>query len=205
MRTHGWGGNPPEDDDEAIARILAATRRCLDRNGAECGLADVARELGVTRQTVYRYFPSADQLLLATSVDASADFLERVERHLGESEGSAADLVVEGLAYTLEQLPREPYLGLLLTPGRLSAFSQGVTSETALALGRTMIERYPIDWAASGFDDAALDELVEQTLRVTQSFVIDPGTPPRRGRALRDYLRRWLGPAIDAHVAAASA
>jgi AcrR family transcriptional regulator len=181
-----------------MARILAATRVCLDRNGSDTGLADVARELGVTRQTVYRYFPSTDELLLATSIDASADFLGRVERHLTRCTGTPADLVVEGLAFTLEQLPQEPYLGLLLTPGRVSAFSQGVTSQTALALGRAMIERYPIDWSAHGFDDEALNELVEQTLRLTQSFVIDPGTPPRRGAALRDYLNRWLAPAVAA-------
>jgi len=199
MRTHGWSGAPPADDDEAMARILAATRVCLDRSGADTGLADVARELGVTRQTVYRYFKSTDQLLVATSIDASAGFLERVEQHLARRRGTPAELVVEGLAFTLEQLPREPYLGLLLTPGRLSAFSQGVTSTTALALGRAMIERYPIDWSVHGFDDHALDELVEQTLRLTQSFVIDPGTPPRRGRALRDYLTRWLAPAVSAH------
>ena len=32
---------------------------------AAMGLADVARRLGVTRQTVYRYFPNADALLIA--------------------------------------------------------------------------------------------------------------------------------------------
>jgi AcrR family transcriptional regulator len=198
MRTHGWSGAPPADDDEAMARILAATRVCLDRSGAETGLADVARELGVTRQTVYRYFASTDELLLATSIDASAGFLTRVERHLAKRSGSPAELVVEALAFTLEQLPAEPYLGLLLTPGRLSVLSKGVTSSTALALGRAMFERYPIDWGAHGFDDQALNELVEHTLRLTQSFVIDPGTPPRRGRALRDYLMRWLAPAVAA-------
>ena len=30
MRTHGWGGNPPRDDDEAKARILAVTREQID-------------------------------------------------------------------------------------------------------------------------------------------------------------------------------
>ena len=53
-------------------------------------------------------------------------------------------------------------------------------------IGRAMIERFPIDWAAQGFSSSDLDELVEQMLRMTQSLVVDPGTPPRTGAALRD-------------------
>jgi AcrR family transcriptional regulator len=198
MRTHGWAGDPPANDDEAVRRILDATRSCIDRDGAETGIVDVARELGVTRQTVYRYYRTTEDLLTATAIDATAGFLERVEAHLADAEWTPADAVVEGIAFTLEQLPREPYLGLLLTPGRIGLVSQDFTSDTAIALGRAVVERFPVDWAAHGFDRADLDELVEQMLRMTQSFVVDPGTPPRTGTALRAYLTRWLAPAIAA-------
>jgi hypothetical protein len=33
-------------------------------------------------------------------------------------------------------------------------------------------------------------------LRIIQSFVIDPGRPPRQGAELRSYLHRWVGGAI---------
>ncbi len=69
MRTHGWSGATPADDDEAIARILDAARRRIDRSGKDFGISDVAKDVGVTRQTVYRYFPSTEALLpVATSV-----------------------------------------------------------------------------------------------------------------------------------------
>ena len=42
------------------------------------------------------------------------------------------------------------------------------------------------------------------TLRVLQSLVLDPGTPPRSGPALRDFLRRWVGPAIASDATARS-
>jgi hypothetical protein len=61
-----------------------------------------------------------------------------------------------------------------------------------------MIERFPVDWAAYGYIDNDLDQLVEQMLRMTQSFVEHPGTPPRTGAALRGYLARWLAPAVAA-------
>src|SRR5262245_10708274 len=144
MRTHGWAGNPPADDDEAIRRILDAARVCIDRDGPDAGIVDVARELGVTRQTVYRYYATTEDLLRATAFDVTAAFLDRVERHLRRREHTPASAVVEAMAYTLEQLPKEPYLGLLLSPGRISIFTAGFTSPTAIAVGRAMIERFPI-------------------------------------------------------------
>jgi AcrR family transcriptional regulator len=198
MRRHGWGGNPPTSDEEAVRRILAATRACIDQGGPVTGISEVARELGVTRQTVYRYFRTTEDLLTATALDATAVFLGRLEAHLSDRELSPAEAVVEGIAFVLEELPDEPYLGLLLTPGRISMFSRDFTSETAVTLGRAMIERFPIDWAVNGFSDCELNELVEQMLRMTQSFVVDPGFAPRTGDALRGYLTRWVAPAVIA-------
>ena len=82
MRTHGWSGSAPATDDEAVARILAAAGEAIDERGADVSIADVARTLGVTRQTVYRYFPSTDALLVASAVHAAADFLDRLADHL---------------------------------------------------------------------------------------------------------------------------
>lgn len=198
MRTHGWSGNPPANDDEAVRRILDATRACIDRDGADTGIVDVARELGVTRQTVYRYYRTTDDLLTATAFDATASFLGRIEAHLHARSWTPAEAVVEGIAFTLEELPREPYLGLLLSPGKFSVFNQDFTSETAMALGRAMIERFPVDWSAQGYTSADLDQLVEQMLRMTQSLFEHPGTPPRTGTELRAYLSRWFAPAVAA-------
>nr|MDT0526775.1 helix-turn-helix domain-containing protein [Streptomyces sp. DSM 41633] len=82
MRTHGWSGSAPASDEEAIARILVAAGNAIDERGADFSIADVARTLGVTRQTVYRYFPSTDALLVASAVHAASDFLDRVAAHL---------------------------------------------------------------------------------------------------------------------------
>jgi len=204
VRRHGWAGDLPASDEDAVERILAATRTCIDRDGASTGIVDVARELGVTRQTVYRYFRTTEDLLTATAFSATAPFLERLASHLARRAWTPAEAVVEGIAFTLEELPQDPYLGLLLTPGRISVVSRDFTSETAMTMGRAMIERFPIDWSTFGFASADLDELVEQMLRMTQSLVVDPGTPPRKGAELRGYLSRWLAPAIDVKVSTRS-
>jgi AcrR family transcriptional regulator len=195
VRTHGWSGSAPATDDEAIARILDAAGRAIDARGADFSIADVARTLGVTRQTVYRYYPSTDALLVAAAVHAATDFLDRLAQHLhGITE--PVDAVAEAIATALEWLPKDKHIGLLVVPGRANAHTESVTSDVALQFANSMLRRFDVDWAAIGFTDGDLDEFAEHLLRIIQSFVIDPGRPPRTGEDLRDYLRRWVGGAV---------
>lgn len=196
VRNRGWQGAPPADDDEARERIIAAAMRCIDRYGPEkTALSDVAAELGVTRQTVYRLFPSTEELFTAVAAASADAFLDRLAERFGQL-ADPTELLVEMMAYTLERLPKEPYLGLLLATGRENAFSKGVTSPVSFAFARSMLDRLHIDWAAHGYAKRDLDEMVEFLLRLLQSFALDPGRP--RSRAdLRAFLRRWIGPALD--------
>ena len=204
MRTHGWSGAAPASDDEAIARILAAASQAIDARGADISIADVARALGVTRQTVYRYFPSTDALLVAAAVHAATGFLDRLAEHL-RGITDPAEAVAEGIATALEWLPTEKHIGLLLAPGDANAHTESVTSDVALQFANSMLRRFDVDWAGLGFTDDDLAELSEHLLRIVQSFVIDPGRPPRRGAQLRGYLRRWVGAAIRPSAEATSA
>lgn len=191
MRTHGWSGAKPASDEEAIARILDAAGKAIEDHGADFSISDVARTVGVTRQTVYRYFSSTEALLVAAAVHAVDGFLDRLTAHL-DGIHDPAEAVTEAVATALEWLPREKYIGLLMVPGG-ATHVESVTSDIALRFGREMVGRLDVDWAAAGFRDADLDELAEHLLRIIQSFVVDPGRPPRRGDALRSYLRRWVG------------
>jgi AcrR family transcriptional regulator len=195
VRTHGWSGSAPATDEEAIARILDAAGKAIDTRGADFSIADVARTLGVTRQTVYRYFPSTDALLMASAQRAATGFLDRLAGHL-QGITDPVEAVAEGIATALEWLPRDKHIGLLLMPARATAFSQTVTSDVALQFANSILRRFDVDWVGLGLTEAELDELAEHLLRIIQSFVIDPGRPPRQGDELRDYLRRWVGAAI---------
>lgn len=195
MRTHGWAGAAPATDDEAVARILAAANEAIDNRGADFSIADVARTLGVTRQTVYRYFPSTDALLLTAATQAATGFLDRLAAHVSAIT-DPVEAITEGIATALEWLPTDKHIGLLLGRDRGNRFTAEVTSEVALQFANAMLRRFDIDWAAAGLTDDDLAELGEHLLRIIQSFVVDPGRPPRRGTRLRDYLRRWVGGAV---------
>src|SRR5271155_6032407 len=195
MRTHGWAGETPASDDEAIARIIAAARQRIDQCGKDFSISDVAKDVGVTRPTIYRYFASTEALLFATSIAEAGPFLDHLADYLKEIH-DPIEAVIEGIAHTLERLPHERYLSLLLTPGKASAFSAGVTSDTAKSFGRSLLERLDVDWTSVGITDDNMDGLVEFMLRIFQSLVIDPGRPPHHGQELRQFLRRWVAPAI---------
>jgi AcrR family transcriptional regulator len=194
MRRHGWSGDIPADDDEAVARIIAATRSAIDKRGT-VSVSEVAQTLGVTRQTVYRYFATHEALLAATALSSVDGFLDRLAAHLG-SITDPTEAVVEGIAYTFEQIGRDRYLSLVFQPGKASAFTAGVTSDMAISFGRSMLQRFDVDWDATGFTDGKLDELLEVMLRMLQSLIVDPGRPARRGGELRRFLREWIGPSV---------
>lgn len=198
MRTHGWGGATPASDEEAVARILDAAAATIEERGGAIRVADVARRLEVSRQTVYNYFPG-NTLVEAVATRSGLRFIERLAEHLvGITD--PVDALVESFAFTLEWLPEDKPVQLMLASD-LGRTSIEVTSDMAKQFGHGILAGLDVDWAALGFDDEAIDDLVEYMLRMLQSFMIDPGRPPRTGAALRGYVRRWLGPVVMSELA----
>ena len=153
VRRHGWAGAPPADEQEARTRIIETAMRCVEEGDpAQFTLSDVATKLGVTRQTVYRYFPGTDELFFAVGHMANQAFVDDLTRHLGDIT-DPAEWVVEALATTIEWLPTRRHLTLLLVTGRGDSFTRTFTSDVALEVGRELLERSAVDWAAAGYDD----------------------------------------------------
>lgn len=197
MGYHGWQGNPPGSENAARRRIVEAATACIDRAGlARTSLSDIAAEAGVTRQTVYRYFPRLADILIAVGVAGAEEFAERMERHLA-SFGSAEEAAVESVVYAVRTVPDEPYLGLLLQAGETDSFTAGVTSPIAFYLGARILRNLPVDWPAAGVTtEEDLQSLAEILMRLFISFLRYPSTPPRTDDQLRALVRRWIGPAL---------
>jgi AcrR family transcriptional regulator len=192
VRTRGWGGDLPQDEAEARSRIIDAGKRCVERFGpARTRLADVASELGVTRQTVYRYFPSVNDLLAAVAETGADDFLDRMAKDLAYV-STPAQAVSETVLYCLHTLPTEPTLGLLLRVGDAELFTRHATSSQAVSLGAGMLRRLGVDWGAVGLDDDDLTELAEVVMRMLLSLMQYPTDPPRSDDELRSYLQAWI-------------
>lgn len=198
MGNHGWGGRPPATDDEARQRIIDATAQVIDRRGvAKTSLSDVATELGVTRQTVYRHLGSLNTIVGLVAWQGAEAFVDRMIEHL-ERVGvrNPAEAVVEGFLFCLRTVPADPRLSLLLQLGDTDAFGRTATAPDILDYGAEKLRRFPVDWRAGGVSDADLSGLAEMILRLLISMLQNPFDPPRPEAEVRAFLERWLAPAL---------
>ncbi len=196
MGHHGWQGNPPHTEDDARLRIIAATRSCVEKYGAaKTTVSVVATELGVTRQTVYRYYPSHSNLLEAVAEAGLADYAERMIAHLSTFD-SPADVAIESIVFAVEVIPTEPSIGLLLQAGETEVFSRDVTTTMSFAIGADILRQIPVNWSDIGVPDDELEGLAEMLMRLFVSFLQYPGDPSYGPDEIRSFARRWLGPAL---------
>src|ERR1700751_2333597 len=127
MRSHGWAGNTPASDEEEIERILNAADKIIDKPGSAMRIADVARALGVTRQTVYRYFPGTEALLVATAMRSADGYLDRLAAHLkGITDPVVA--MTEGRAFAIEQRGSENQVEFVLNQRRRGGQTVSIVS-----------------------------------------------------------------------------
>ncbi|MEV0933459.1 TetR/AcrR family transcriptional regulator [Streptomyces phaeochromogenes] len=203
MGHHGWGGRPPASDAEARQRIIDATARCIDRHGVtKTTLSDVAGELGVTRQTVYRHFGRISDIIGEVAAQGAESFVDLMIAHL-QGITDPAEAVVEGMVFCVRTIPTEPRLSLLLQLGDTTAFGRGATTRETIAYGAKMLQRFPVDWAAVGIDEDDLNGLAEIIMRLLTSLLQHPSEPPQDETRLRTFLHRWLAPALSGTSASA--
>ena len=150
--------------------------------------------LGVYRvRKIWRQLNRTDDLFQAVSIAAADTFVDRLVASVRDLD-DPAEILVECVAFTVEQLHQERYLSLMLDR-RPDLSTQQFTSAIPADLTRTLLTRLPIDWRAHGVTARAMDRLVEIYLRTLQSLVADPG-PRRSGKEVRAFLRQWLAPAV---------
>jgi AcrR family transcriptional regulator len=193
-------------DEDASRRIVTTAVRLIAESGSDVSIAEVAESLGVIRQTVYRYFPTAEALMHAAAVASVDGFLDRLAETV-RGINDPAEAMTEGVLYTLDEVRRTPHLGILLSEPYHNAHTPTLASDEAQVFGMRMITRFDVDWKQYGYDEAALRELVEFTLRTMLSFFVAPNEPSRSPEDLRRFIKRWLGGAILAqrHAAATPA
>ncbi len=189
-----WAGRPPADDAEASQRIRDAARQCIDRNGVNVRIAEVARQLGVSRPTIYRHYSSGRDVLLAVALESIEPLLARVDSMEVDLRASPAEVVAEVGCLLFDWLCRDSQL-LQLTRFGAGAATDDVTSSAALRLTRGLIER-----AGTSFDGPAdahdLDEIAELVTRLVHSMIERPALPADRTGEPCEPLRRWITAAV---------
>jgi len=186
-----WKGDQPQSPAEARRILLDVARDCIDRLGpSRAGLSDVATAAGVTRQTVYRYFESVEDLFHSAAVLASGGFRERM-RAAASKRPTPAERMVECVIFCVREIPEDLHLNAL------SSLSDQLSVSAALRLSFVQEEMFAMAGGDPGLDEKERDELAEILLRILHSFLADPGEE-RTEEELRAFLVGWLAPMIDA-------
>jgi AcrR family transcriptional regulator len=100
--------------EDARDLLLRAAERCVERHGFhKTTIDDVAREAGVSRPSVYRYFEDRDDLLLAVMAERSGALIQRAHKFI-RRQPSFEDQLVEGLLYIADHGRRDPFMRRLV-------------------------------------------------------------------------------------------
>jgi TetR/AcrR family transcriptional regulator len=182
------------DDEEARRRILDAAGRCIVRRGdTQFRMGEVADEAGVSRSTVYRYFPGRDDVLLGL-------ILMRVDNALGELVGSlpAPDdpvrSVPEMVLARVESVGGNP-----LNEAMFAAESTAVAAalekgtEPIVALLLRHYEPLLNRWKRAGrlYDDLDPRSVV-QWLHTTTLFLLAPSWRYRPAADKREFVEQFV-------------
>lgn len=167
----------PAIQDEPADAVLDATAELLARFGLRrWSMDDVADAAGVGRATVYRRFPSREQLVNATIAREANRFFAEVASAVAESDG-VEEKVVEGFLVGM-RMARESLLPGFLENDHTTAISL-FTSAPVLELGKAaLVSQYQALTAESSDADrrAEIELVAEVLVRLAMSFVLMPGS-----------------------------
>ncbi|MCK9878730.1 TetR/AcrR family transcriptional regulator [Frankia sp. AgPm24] len=200
-----WGSDTAlVDDDEARRRLVAAAGRCLlARGAARLTVDEVAREAAVVRSTVYRYFGSRDELILAVlleRIDAAMRRVTEMLEHPDDASRSISDLIMHfnGL------VPGNPFNEALFSPdSRWLVTSLEVQSELVVDTYHQHLRPLLTRWQATGQLRADLDlRETSRWLNTVGLLLLAPPWTQRSDAAKREFVEHYVVRALLAVSAA---
>ena len=180
-------------------RLLDAAEGCLEQFGPQkTSMEDVARAAGMSRATVYRYFENRDELLLGVASRQASALAAEAITYL-QQYSTISDWLVEGLLFTLREIPNRPVFASLVTS--LDSRSSG-----SLLLGSTGLIQIGVNVLGPVFgnakeqgllrDEIEPEMLIEWLLRMLWTYLNAPSQVARDEEGMRKLLRMMLIPAV---------
>lgn len=166
---------PDRVSDEIRVRILEGTLEAIGRHGLrKLGMSDAAAVAGVSRGTLYRYFPSKEALLSALFDYERHRFEDQVNRTLADVAPGQARLETH-LQLILDYLRNHPALaGLIETEPRYVLGFLEAHFESFRRATSTMLEPVLGEADVLGRDHVTLETLSDLLYRLLLSFFLFP-------------------------------
>jgi AcrR family transcriptional regulator len=159
-------------------RILDAAFQSMTRHGlARLSLEDVAREAGLSRQTVYRYFGTRDALLSAAVLREEEGFIARISAAADEHEDVRPRLEA-ALREALTAAREHPLLDRLLATEPEALLPLLTTGAgPVLAAARPVLEDI-IAQRLAHLSPSQIRRAADAITRLIISYAINPGDDP---------------------------
>ncbi len=160
-----------------MQRILDAAFDCVSGVGlGRTTVEDVARHAGLSRQTIYRYFPSKDVLILSLVLREEEKFLDGV-RMAFATDPDLEEAVADGIEFCLRFAREHPLLDrLLATDSETLLPYLTIRSTPILMRARTTVTE--LIASRVGGATGVLNELVDVLVRVMVSYLLAPPERP---------------------------
>jgi len=180
-------------------RLLDAAEECLAQFGPQkTSMEDVARAAGMSRATVYRYFENRDALLLGVASRQAAALAKEAMSYLAQFD-NIADWLVEGLVFTLREIPKRPVFSSLVTSlDSRSASTLFLGSSGMIQIGVSVLHPMFVAAKEQGLlrDDLDIDLVIEWLLRVLWTYLNAPSQVASDEDGMRRLFRMMLLPSV---------
>jgi len=181
------------------AEILRAAKQCYLCDGiARTGMREVAAAAGVARSTLYRYFPSRDDVLVATIKLEMEEENARIGKRLGQFT-EPADIIVEGLLMAIRDIPERPLLKAVFASDEDAVARRIIwNSDIIVSFGEELMDRVVQPALDANLLQTAVspEVLVEWVYRVLLSFLTLPSNWIKTEEQLRSTLHALLVPVL---------
>ena len=183
----------PQDQEKAI--LDAAAAEFTETGVRQANMDSIAKVAGVSRSTLYRRFPSKDNLLIALANATFERGMARLEEAIAGK--NPQDAVVEAFATGADLVNRDPLLHRMVledyeirnvTMSMSSMFIDMVTARVAATLRE----------AGATMPEADLLDAVEIQVRLVISYLEVPSSDEadREPEAVREFAGKFLAPMI---------
>jgi AcrR family transcriptional regulator len=182
------------------AKILdSAFRSITDVGLSRTTVEDVARLSGVARQTVYRYYPSKEHLMVALLLREEEKFLDGI-RTAFAAQSDLEQACREGIQFCLRFAREHPLLGRLLERDA-ETFLPFLTTRAEPVVARAREALIELIATKAWVRAALLEQAVDTAVRMVISYTLTPSS--RRPQDVARDLARILTLALTGREATA--
>lgn len=162
-------------------------------------MTDVAREAGVSRQTIYNEFGSRQGLAQGYALRLALRLVDAVDEAINANVGDIYGALREGFSSFFAQSAADPMVISLLTGEAKPELMRLVTVDSALIVvpaSERLSHSFAHSWVRASDEDAAI--LARSIVRLAMSYV---SMPPESDHDVAMDMARLLAPFVEANGA----